>query len=105
MDDEHRHQARKDSKKLRYAAEFFCSLYSDEKGQRRHRRFVKAMEELQDQLSELNDLATGPSVIEKYGLEGFSETQDLLSHAKKDDLIKNAQSALDEALDSKRFWR
>ncbi|MBB4526466.1 UNVERIFIED_ORG: inorganic triphosphatase YgiF [Rhizobium sophorae] len=38
-DDEHRHQVRKDAKKLRYAAEFFGSLFDDKRGTRRHRKF------------------------------------------------------------------
>jgi CHAD domain-containing protein len=47
-DDEHRHQVRKDAKKLRYAVEFFGSLFDDKRGARRHRKFIAAMEELQD---------------------------------------------------------
>lgn len=105
VDDEHRHEARKDAKKLRCAAEFFRSIYSDDKGQRRHGRFIKAMEELQDRLGELNDLATGPSVIGKHGLEEYPDAQAVLSHADKDKLIKAALAALEEVLDTKRFWR
>ena len=47
VDDEHRYQVRKEAKKLRYAAEFFASLFDDTHGVRRHTRFISSMEELQ----------------------------------------------------------
>lgn len=105
VDDDQRHEARKDAKKLRYAAEFFGSLFSDRHGGRRYKRFVKAMEELQDHLGALNDLATGPSVLDRHGLRGHPDAESLLSHADKDLLMKDAQAALDEVLDAKKFWR
>src|SRR5262249_55586103 len=46
VDDEQRHEARKDAKKLRYAAEFFASLFDNKRGARRHQRFMGSMEEL-----------------------------------------------------------
>ncbi|MFS8111228.1 CHAD domain-containing protein [Rhizobium jaguaris] len=48
VDDEHRHQVRKDAKKLRDAVEFFASLFDDKRGVRRHTRFISSMEELQN---------------------------------------------------------
>lgn len=65
--DEHRHEARKDAKKLRYAAEFFRSLFSDKWDVRPYKRFIGAMEALQDELGALNDFATGPDVLEGRG--------------------------------------
>lgn len=105
VDDEHRHEARKDAKKLRYAAEFFRSLFSDKRGVRRYRRFVGAMEALQDELGALNDLATGPDVLEGHGLLGLAGADELIVHADKTKLIRSAQDALDDVLDAKRFWR
>ena len=105
VDDEQRHEARKDAKKLRYAAEFFKTLFADHKEARRHKRFIKAMEELQDQLGALNDLATGPSVLEKHGLQDHPEAASVILHADKRSLIAAAQAALDDVLDTKRFWR
>lgn len=105
VDDEQRHKVRKDAKKLRYGAEFFRSLFADKRGIRRHKRFIKAMESLQDELGALNDLATGPSVLERYGLAGRPDAGSVLSHAKKVSLIEAAQAALDDVLDAKRFWR
>nr|WP_168879020.1 CHAD domain-containing protein [Rhizobium sp. P28RR-XV]NLR85619.1 CHAD domain-containing protein [Rhizobium sp. P28RR-XV] len=105
VDDEKRHEARKDAKKLRYAAEFFKSLFADHKKARRHKRFIKAMEELQDQLGALNDLATGPDVLDKHGLRDHPGAASVISHADKSSLILAAQAALDDVLDAKRFWR
>ncbi|GGG17885.1 inorganic triphosphatase [Rhizobium wenxiniae] len=105
VDDEHRHEARKDAKKLRYASEFFRSLFSDKKGSRRYKRFVSAMETLQDELGALNDLATGPEVLRTHGISDIPGLEYLVSHADKQALVGQAQSALEDVLDAKRFWR
>lgn len=104
-DDEHRHEARKDAKKLRYAAEFFRSLFSENRDVRRYKRFVGAMEALQDQIGALNDLATGPVVLDGHGLRSLPGADDLIVDADKAKLIRMAQGASDDALDAKRFWR
>ncbi len=105
VDDEHRHEARKDAKKIRYASEFFRSLFTDKKQARRYKRFVGAMETLQDELGELNDLATGPEVLQSYGVGDIVGAGELISHSDKSTLIDNAQQALDDVMDAKRFWR
>jgi inorganic triphosphatase YgiF len=105
VDDEHRHEARKDAKKLRYAAEFCRSLFSDKRSVRRYNRFIGAMEALQDELGALNDLATGPEVLEGHGLQSLPGADDLIVHADKAKLTRRAQDALDDVLDTKRFWR
>ncbi|MDP9811313.1 inorganic triphosphatase YgiF [Rhizobium tibeticum] len=104
VDDEHRHQVRKDAKKLRYAAEFFGSLFDSKRGARRYKKFIAAMADLQDHLGALNDLATGPDVLEKYGLADHPARDSVLSHADKDVLIGKAQDSVDDILDAKRFW-
>lgn len=105
VDDEHRHEARKDAKKLRYASEFFRSLFTDKRGTRRYKRFIGAMETLQDELGLLNDLASGPGVVETHGLYRIPGADALVPHADKAGLIDRAQGALDDMLDAKRFWR
>ncbi|RWY68733.1 CHAD domain-containing protein [Rhizobium sp. WSM1325] len=104
-DDEHRHQVRKDAKKLRYAAEFFGSLFDDKRGARRHRKFIAAMGDLQDHLGALNDLATGPGVLEQHGLADHPARDSVVFHDDKNALIHMAQSLVDEVIDTKRFWR
>lgn len=101
-DDEHRHEVRKDAKKLRYAAEFFRTLFDGKKAKRRHRRFIELMENLQDVLGSLNDLATRPQVLEKMGLPAETMPTDKRS---KDKLLLSAEDALDDLLEAKRFWR
>lgn len=104
-DDEHRHEARKDAKKLRYAAEFFGSLFTDKRGRRRYKRFIASMALLQDELGALNDLVSRPDILKFHGLLENPEAQALLSHGNKTSLIGKAQAALDDLFDSKRFWR
>ncbi|WP_315855402.1 CHAD domain-containing protein [Rhizobium leguminosarum] len=105
IDDEHRHEVRKDAKKLRYAAEFFASLFKDEREIRRYKRFIAAMEELQDELGALNDLATGPDVLANLGLADHPARDLVLAHGDKASLIRNAQLSINGVLDAKRFWR
>ncbi len=54
-----RHRVRIDAKKLRYAAEFFASLYPP----KRVRRYVDALEDLQDILGALNDAAVAERLL------------------------------------------
>lgn len=105
VDDEHRHEVRKDAKKFRYAAEFFASLFDDKRGARRHKKFLVEMEALQDHLGALNDLATGPDVLEKHGLADHPAKESVVSHADKEALIDMAQAWVDKVLGTKRFWR
>jgi inorganic triphosphatase YgiF len=102
--DETRHEVRKDAKKLRYAAEFFRSLFVRKRERRRYKRFVAALEELQDQLGALNDLATAPDILKALDLD---EVLDRHWHggSGKAHLIEAADEAHEELVDSKRFWR
>lgn len=54
-DDLDRHELRIAGKKLRYAGEFFASLYSHLPA---HDAFLREMETIQERLGDLNDLAT-----------------------------------------------
>ncbi|MBB4858307.1 inorganic triphosphatase YgiF [Novosphingobium chloroacetimidivorans] len=105
LDDHARHELRKDAKKLRYDSEFFAGLYDRKRSRRRHKRFIAALEDLQDQLGLLNDLATAPEEIRKLGLEDVPEAQALLGHDTKPHLIKAAAEAHEGLVDAKRFWR
>ncbi|MGB8435575.1 MAG: CHAD domain-containing protein, partial [Burkholderiales bacterium] len=62
---EARHVARIAAKRLRYAAEFFASLYPP----KRVRRYVAALEDIQDTLGELNDLATASRLLADLGVD------------------------------------
>ncbi|MET1755896.1 CHAD domain-containing protein [Novosphingobium sp. RD2P27] len=104
-DDETRHEVRKDAKKLRYASEFFAGLFDRKRERRRHKRFLSALEDLQDHLGALNDLATAPEEMIKLGLQDNAEAQKLLKNENKGELIAKAAEAHEALVDAKRFWR
>jgi CHAD domain-containing protein len=52
-----RHKLRINAKKLRYAGEFFASLFPGGKSTKRRRVFAKALKRLQGSLGDLNDFA------------------------------------------------
>lgn len=62
------HRVRIDAKKLRYGAEFLGELYRDASARKRHKAFVAALEELQTCLGELNDIATGRTIVASLAL-------------------------------------
>lgn len=104
-DDEARHDLRKNAKKLRYAAEFFASLFTGKKSHRRTKRFIAALEDMQDQLGLLNDLATAPGELDKLGLSDDPQAQALLRADAKPPLVAAAAEAHEAFVDAKRFWR
>lgn len=58
-DPEARHALRIEVKKLRYAAEFLSSLGWGHKAEAKEKKFLRALETMQEQLGELNDQETG----------------------------------------------
>ena len=105
IDDEARHEVRKDAKKLRYASEFFTSLFERKRERRRYKRFVDALENLQDQLGALNDLAAAPQLVGQLGLADDPDAARLLAEGKCETLLEAAVDAHDDLIDMKRFWR
>jgi inorganic triphosphatase YgiF len=103
--DRARHGVRKDAKKLRYAAEFFAGLFKRKGERRRYKRFVAALEVLQDQLGTLNDLATAPDMLKKLGVADDPDAVRLLDGGQKKSLIERAEDARNDLVDTKRFWR
>ena len=101
LHDDARHLVRIEAKKLRYAAEFFADLFTGAKAKRRARRFIAAMQALQEQLGELNDMATEPVLRARLGLPGREPP----TKRDKARLIEGAADAFDELIDRKRFWR
>lgn len=102
LSDEDRHELRKEGKKLRYASEFFAGLYRDGAARPEHRAFLEKLEKLQDDLGELNDLATFPELLARIGLTG-----DTLGGegADRDTLLDHADRAYHDLIGVKRFWR
>ncbi|MBW8295725.1 CHAD domain-containing protein [Sphingopyxis sp.] len=105
IDDAARHEVRKDAKKLRYASEFFASLFGGKREQRRYQHFITALGELQDRLGALNDLATAPELLDRLGLSDKAGAEALLSNASgKKKLLQHAEDAYEELFDTKKFW-
>ncbi|CAN5171553.1 inorganic triphosphatase [soil metagenome] len=100
-----RHELRKDAKKLHYATEFFVTLFDRKKQKRRQRVFIVALEELQDKLGLLNDLATAPLVLDALGLADDPDAAALLGKGNKRKLIAAAVDVHDALVDAKPFWR
>lgn len=103
LDDAGRHALRIDGKKLRYAVDFFGGLQTEARAQRRLKAFGKPLENLQDALGELNDIATAPTVWKEMGLEGDISRPDEAD--RREALLKEAEDAYEELIDCKRFWR
>ncbi len=101
LDRAHRHKERIAAKKLRYAAEFFASLYVGDKARRRYRRFLKALDALQEVLGELNDLAVGPDVLARLGIDA---TLPGTSAHRRKRLLDRAGDSYDALMRAGRFW-
>jgi len=104
-DDEVRHEVRKDAKKLRYASEFFASLFESKREKRRYKRFVRSLQSLQDKLGSLHDLAMTPAVLEKLGMANDVDARELFVSGKKINLLTAAEETYSELTDTKRFWQ
>lgn len=74
LDPEARHKVRIAAKKLRYASEFFGSLVAGKAERKRYEAFLDALERLQDELGDLNDVATGHAIAERFA--SSAEAQD-----------------------------
>jgi triphosphatase len=100
LSDARRHKARIATKKLRYAAQFFVSLYSQGSARRHHEQFLDRLEALQDQLGALNDLIVGRQILKSLGIDVT-----LLAAAERGSLLHHSEKAYDRFIDAKRFWR
>ena len=98
LDDARRHKVRIDAKKLRYAVEFFASLYPG----RRHKSFLKALEALQDRLGLLNDMAVAADVLAQLDIDARVPMR---GQDARDRLLAKAEKAFDALLDAPRFWK
>jgi CHAD domain-containing protein len=105
LDDDARHSVRKAAKKLRYATEFFAGLYDQKREKRRHKRFVSALENLQDRVGVLNDHAGTPELLARLGLDGEPDASALVGKGPDTRLLEAAAEDYDALVDAKRFWR
>ncbi|BCA62268.1 hypothetical protein HMP09_1502 [Sphingomonas sp. HMP9] len=100
LDDDARHQVRITAKKLRYATGFFRSLYPDKRSRRRFKTFTQHLGTLQDHLGALNDLATAPALLERFGLDQDTPP----SSIERDSILSEATATYGALINAKRFW-
>jgi CHAD domain-containing protein len=72
LDARSRHKLRIQTKKLRYATEFFASLFTGKQAVKRRKQLLPALERLQDGLGDLNDIAVHEERIAAMGSRGQS---------------------------------
>ncbi|MEN2786098.1 CHAD domain-containing protein [Sphingomonas qilianensis] len=102
--DETRHEIRKTAKKLRYTAEFFAALFKTPRQSRRYKRFLAALETLQDRLGALNDLATAKSMLETLCLAGNRHAAKVSGKGRRKRLLRLAAVAHKDWVGTKQFW-
>lgn len=105
LEEEARHQFRKDVKKLRYGIEFLGQLFNSAKQARHRKQFLKSLKKLQKRLGNLNDLATAETRLTALGLIGTPEGDHFLRAWRKSKLLRRAADFRHELLDEKPFWR
>lgn len=96
-----RHAARIEAKKLRYAADFFASLYAGRHARRRHARYLEALEALQDALGELNDMAIAAPLLARLGIDAGPWYG---GKRRQRRLLKRAGKAYARLIRARRFW-
>ena len=112
-----RHQVRIEIKKLRYATEFFSPLFDGGKAKKRQGKFLSALEDLQEHLGDLNDVAVSqemhPELFRSHE-EGNGEeprhreaARLIVKHlmARADASLKPALKAFRKFDDVKPFWK
>jgi len=107
-----RHKLRIQTKKLRYAVEFFATLFASKRAAKRLKRLIPILERLQDGLGELNDIAVdkrlaaigirrGSKPNRAYAAGLLSEREDTRVAA----AMAVATEAYAELVKAKPFWR
>ena len=118
LDPQHRHKLRIQTKKLRYAAEFFAPAFPRKKSMQRRKDFVTSLHQLQDALGELNDIAVNKKLLKHLGdgkdasdkRHGGRIRKDLVGHlsgreeARIAPLLKQAERAYAGFAKVKPFW-
>jgi triphosphatase len=120
LDTKRRHKLRIQAKKVRYASEFFASLFPGKKASKRRKRFLAALERMQDYLGDLNDIAVhedritaiaygdGRNNQRRRGGRSRAFAAGLLAgreDARLDAILRNAADAYGELTSVRPFWR
>ena len=112
MDARRRHRLRIQAKKLRYAVEFFASLFESKRAAKRRKQLLPALERWQDGLGDLNDIAVDEEHIREMSLRYRSNPNRVFAaglltreEAQIGAAIVVARKAYTEVAKVKPFWR
>jgi inorganic triphosphatase YgiF len=97
--DEERHELRIRIKKLRYGTEFFATLFPSDKARKRRKKLSGVLENLQERLGDLNDLAVGGSLA-LY----LPETPPKRLERQRKKLLDESEAALKALSKADPFW-
>jgi CHAD domain-containing protein len=113
LDAKSRHKLRIQTKKVRYASEFFVSLFPGKRASKRRKQFLPALGALQDALGDLNDIAVHEDLISAAGMRRRRASRKrvfaaglLMGHedARLDAALAAAIDAYADMAKVKRFW-
>ena len=113
LDAASRHKLRIQAKKLRYAVEFFASLFASRRQMKRRKSLLQALERLQDSLGELNDIAVDEQRLTAMALRRRSNPHRIFAaglltgreDARTEAAMAAATKAYGELTEVKPFWR
>jgi CHAD domain-containing protein len=101
LDARRRHQLRIDTKKLRYASEFFTSIFHSKKSIRRRKNFIIKLEAVQDALGDLNDIVVQHRLAKKAFAAGRFSKRDT---ARFQSVGKDAKRTFGALVKAPPFW-
>ena len=112
LDPRGRHRLRIQTKKLRYAVEFFATLFAGKRATKRLEQLLPVLERLQDSLGDLNDIAVDEAHLATMGIRRRSNPSRVfaagLLTGREDAQIEEAEVAATEAYAAlakiKPFW-
>jgi triphosphatase len=106
------HRLRIQTKKLRYAVEFFATLFATKQAKRRLKRLLPILAQLQDSLGDLNDIAMDESRLALMGVRRRASPSRIFAagllagreDAQREAAMAAAIKAYAELVKSKPFW-
>jgi inorganic triphosphatase YgiF len=114
LDPLQKHKLRIQAKKLRYAADFFADLFAGKPAARRKRKFLDALERIQDAFGDLNDITVDQKMIRstrkrtRQAAQNGAFAAGLLTgreDARLDSAMAKATAAYAGFAKAKAFWR
>ncbi len=119
LDQQASHKLRIQTKKLRYGAEFFETVFPGRRSSRRHKAFLLALEQLQDGLGDLNDIAMHENLTAEMAIDAAPSTRGrdlserafaagvLTGHedARRNSVLAAAKKAHEKFAIAKPFWK